>query len=281
MSFPALARIGSAFARLGGRGVRLGGRNSHGHMGPADDLFEDLLDAEKQGREIAVGVVQALSLVRLRVTVTGIPQTQAMLRSVVPNAYKVLNDAARQIQRDMPGYLTQRLDRPTRFTASTNAMFVRYATPGHLEASVLFKDKQSNYLKWVAEGGIKSPGPKGLKLPSAIKLNQHGNIPKGVIAQLIAVARKEGKLGKRRARRIQVSNKVEIFYGDPADHGTKNWPPGIYKIVNDGARRSLIPLVVFPRVNARYTKRLDFDAFGRQVLSRTLQSSVNRHIGKR
>lgn len=279
MVFPLLARIGPGVMRLGGavRGPRL----SNSRLGPAGDPLEDLLDAQENAREIAVGVAQALSHVRIRLEVTGITEAKAMLKRTVPNLHKVLNDVARQIQRDMPRYLNQRLDRPTRFTASTNATYVRYATPGQLQASVLFKDKQSEYLKWVAQGGIKPSGPRGLKLPSAIKLNQYGNIPKGVIAQLISVARKEGKLGKRRARRIKVSDQVEIFYGDPADHGAKKWPPGIYKIVRSAMGSKLIPLVVFPRVDARYTKRLDLAAFGNEVASRVLRSSMQRHLGSR
>lgn len=183
-------------------------------------------------------------------------------------ASKALNASAHAVRKSMPAYLQRTLDRPTPFTAGENAMFVKRATRTDLAAQVNFKDKQAAYMRYQVEGGVRQPTRKALRLPSAIKLNQYGNLPKGIIQQLIAVARKEGKLGKRKSRRIQVSNKLELFYGDPKDVGGRNLPPGIYKVVR-GQRTQLVPLIVFPAVAAHYSKRVDLLGMAAPVVSAT------------
>ena len=142
-------------------------------------------------------------------------------------ASKALNDTAREVRKAIPAGLRRSLDRPTPFTASEGATFIRPARRDNLTAEVLFKDRQASYLRYQVEGGVRRPKRRALRLPSAIQLDQYGNLPRGIIQQLIAVARKESKLGKRKARRIQVSNKLDLFYGDPKDVGGRNFPPGI------------------------------------------------------
>lgn len=139
-----------------------------------------------------------------------------------------------------------------------------------------FRDKQAAYLRWQIEGGTRAPTKKALRLPSAIKLDQHGNLPKGIIQKLIAVARKESKMAKRTSRRIKVSNKLDIFYGDPADVGGHKFPPGIYKIVKQGNRQQLVPLIVFPQQSARYKPRFKF----REMAERTVAEVWAREFDK-
>ena len=83
---------------------------------------------------------------------------------------------------------------------------------------------------------LAGPGsPAGrASLPAAINRNEFGNIPRGLIAQLVAVANRERKLSRVKARRIAVSSKVELFYGDPEDQGGRRYPRGIYKRVSLG-----------------------------------------------
>lgn len=168
-----------------------------------------------------------------------------------------LTRTAKAVEARIPDALERDLDRPTPFTK--RGTFVRAARKGSLEAIVGFKDRQAEYLRYQIEGGTRVPKNKALRLPSAIGLNEFGNLPKGVIQQLISVAKKEARLGKVRSRRIKVSSKVEIFYGDPADVGGHRFPPGIYKrVALSGGRHQLIPLIVFPRQPAKYRKRFDF-----------------------
>ena len=186
---------------------------------------------------------------------------------------RALTATAKKIQEGMPAELERALDKPTDFTK--RGTFLKAATKDSLTAIVGFKDRQASYLKWQVEGGVRTPNKKALKLPSAIKLDAHGNIPKGIIKQLIAVARKEGKVGKRTSRRIQVSSKLELFYGDPKDVGARKFPPGIYKIVKQGTRGQLVPLIVFPAVSAKYKPRLNLQRFAQGVVDREWQQQFD------
>jgi len=195
-------------------------------------------------------------------------------------ASRALNETAKEVRKAIPGELSKRLDRPTPFTTREDAMFIRGATKDRLEAAVVFKDRQASYLRYQLEGGVRQPTRKALRLPSAIGLDQHGNLPRGIIKQLVAIARKEGKLQKRKARRIRVSNKLELFYGDPKDVGARKFPPGIYKIVTKGGagQTQLVPLIVFPEQSARYEKRVDLDPLARAVVLKTFGPAFEREL---
>jgi hypothetical protein len=194
-------------------------------------------------------------------------------------ASKALNETAREVRKAIPAGLRRSLDRPTPFTAGEGATFVKPAKRDSLVAEVLFKDRQASYLRYQVEGGVRSPTRRALRLPSAVKLNEYGNLPRGIIQQLISVARKESRLGKRRSRRIQVSNKLDLFYGDPRDVGGRNFPPGIYKIVKLSPERSqLVPLIVFPETVARYRKRVDLLAIARPVVASAFSPAFARAL---
>ena len=194
-------------------------------------------------------------------------------------ASKALNDTAREVRKAIPAGLRKSLDRPTPFTAGEGATFVKPAKRDNLTAEVLFKDRQASYLRYQVEGGVRRPTRRALRLPSAIRLDQYGNLPRGIIQQLIAVARKESRLGKRKARRIQVSNKLDLFYGDPKDVGGRDFPPGIYKIVRLSAERSqLVPLIVFPETAATYRKRVDLLSISRPVVASAFSPAFARAL---
>lgn len=201
-------------------------------------------------------------------------KTMAMLagleKQVKYATARALTATAKKIQAELPGELERALDRPTDFTKK--GTFVTRAERDNLTAVVGFKDRQASYLKWQIEGGTRAPTKKALRLPSAVKLDAFGNLPKGIIKQLIAFARKERKMAKKTSKRIAISNKVDLFYGDPADLGGKRFPPGIYKIVKQGDRGQLIPLVVFPAVSAKYKPRLHLQRFAQSVVDREWQS---------
>lgn len=206
-------------------------------------------------------------------------QLAGLERQVSFAASRALNDTAREVRKAVPEGLRRSLDRPTPFTASEGAMFIRPARRDNLTAEVLFKDRQASYLRYQVEGGVRRPARRALRLPSAIRLDQYGNLPRGIIQQLIAVARKESKLGKRKARRIQVSNTLDLFYGDPKDVGGHNFPPGIYKIVRLSSERSqLVPLIVFPETAATYRKRVDLMSIARLVVASAFSPAFSRAL---
>ena len=188
-----------------------------------------------------------------------------MGRQVDYAASRAINATGKKIAEAMPAEMERSLDRPSPFT-KRGVRVLKYANKAKLEATVGFMAAQEKYMQWATDGGTRTPGPGGLKLPSAIKLNEFGNIPKGIIKQLVAVANKEHKLGKVKGRRIAVSNKLELYYGDPTDHNGKQYPRGIYKRVTTGGKSQLIPLIVFPVKPARYRKRLDFVGKARPIV---------------
>lgn len=214
---------------------------------------------------------------KISVDVKGLDAVKAHLagmgRQVAFAASKALNATAKAVADAMPAELEKNLDRPTPFT-KRGVRVLKYANKGKLEATVGFMTAQAKYMKWATAGGTRNPGAAGLKLPAAIQVNEFGNIPKGIIAKLVAVARKEGKLGKVTARRVAVSNKVELFYGDPKDQTGKVWPRGIYKIANG----ALIPLILFPVKAARYRVRFDFpklaEGIVRKEWSRNMETAL-------
>ena len=180
-------------------------------------------------------------------------QLSGLQKQLTFAASKALNATGKKIAEAMPAEIEKAIDRPTPFTKK-GVRVLKYANNGNLEAVVGFAPAQARYMQWQIEGGTRQPGPAGLKIPAAINLDAFGNIPKGVIGKLIAVARREKKLAKATSRRVKVSAKVDLFYGVPTDQKGKPWPRGIYKIANG----QLIPLVIFPTTSAKYRARFDF-----------------------
>ena len=167
---------------------------------------------------------------------------------------KALTDTAREAAREeLPKQAERDLDSPTPFTKQ--GFFFTPARKDSLTAVVGAKDRQSTYLHYQVRGGTRRPNRKALRLPSEVELNQFGNMPKGLVAQLIRRAQEGKRATKTQSARFGVSQKVDLFYGDPGD----DRPPGIYKRVPlPGNRNRLVPIVVFPEQPARYSPRFDF-----------------------
>jgi hypothetical protein len=214
----------------------------------------------------------------ITVRIEGIDQLRRRLgdqaKQVSFAASKALNATAKKVAEAMPAEIEKAIDKPTPFT-KRGVRILKYANKATLTATVGFMDAQAKYMIWQIEGGTRQAGAAGLKLPGAVNLNEFGNIPRGLIAQLVAVANKERKLGKVKARRIAVSRNVELFYGEPTSHTGKPYPRGIYKRVGSGVSSRLIPIVVFPRTSAHYRPRFDFNAKAIAVVSREWQGQFN------
>lgn len=159
--------------------------------------------------------------------------------------------------------LDRQIDKPTPFTRQ--GFFLVPARKDTLSATVGIKDKQAEYLVYQVQGGSRSPKNVALRLPAAVQLNEYGNLPAGVIKQLIARAQAGKRATKGQAKRFGVSRELDLFYGDPGD----GRPAGIYKrVVISGTKHQLIPIVVFPRRRASYSKRYDFFGAVDQVVRR-------------
>lgn len=181
-----------------------------------------------------------------------------------------LTETARKVAQQLPQRAQQDLDKPTPFTLK--GFFSQGATKADLTATVGVKDQQARYLKWQVEGGVRQPARKALKLPGDVALDVYGNIPRRTIGQLIARAQAGKRATAKQGKRIGVSSKVDLMYGDPAD----GRPAGIYKRVQAGGRERLVPVILFPRRAARYEKRFDFHGEARRIVGREFEGALRR-----
>jgi len=169
---------------------------------------------------------------------------------------RTAQDAAKELNAELPRHL----DNPTPFTRQ--AFTMRRATKSDLRAVVLAKPAQAKYLQYQVAGGSRAPNKKAQKLPSQIKLNAFGNIPRGEIVRLIALAKAGKRLTKAKGRKLGVSSKLNLFYGDPGN----GRPPGIYKRVVNGEQQMLVPLIVFPQQQVQYRPRFPMRAIVERVV---------------
>lgn len=180
------------------------------------------------------------------------------------SAAKALTRTARAIAKDdLPKDLTSSLDRPTRFTKQ--GFYTQSATRDKLIAAVGIKDKQVEYMKYQVYGGVRKPKRKLLRLPADVELDSYGNIPRRALSQLISRAKAGKRVTKSMSRKTGVSSRMDLFYGDPGD----GRPVGVYKRMRTSSKDQLIPVIVMPQGEARYSKRFDFHA------------AVNKHASKR
>lgn len=174
-----------------------------------------------------------------------------------------LTATVKAIEREMPAALEQDLDSPTEFTK--RGFYVTPARKDRLQASIGLRPRQAEYLAYQIAGGLRAPRKQALRLPSVVQLNQHGNLPPGVIRQLVNRARQGKRATKGQAQRFGVSQELDLFYGEPGD----GRPAGIYKrVVVSATRHQLVPVVVFPKQSARYERRFDFFGRARRIADR-------------
>jgi hypothetical protein len=187
-----------------------------------------------------------------------------MAKQVDFAAAVALTKTAQDVQRSTPQALERELDNPTEFTK--RGTFVVPARKGQLEATVGFKDRQARYMALQIAGGVRQPGPGGIKLPGEIQLNAFGNIPRGLIAKLKAAA-KDGSLSGTVSRRLgqkgdrrKGAAPIQLFYGQPRGSGWKDAPVGIWRRIppsTPGGKGKLIPVIVFERTAAVYRAKFD------------------------
>lgn len=184
---------------------------------------------------------------------------------------KALTDTVRLVQAAMPGHLDSSLDRPTQFTKA--GFYIQPARKDSLTAAVGVKDRQAQYLAYQVEGGTRTPARQALRLPSVVDLNESGNLPAGLIRQLVARARAGRGTTKRQAQRYGISSAANLFYGEPGD----GRPAGLYTRVRLGPdREQLMPIVVFPKQPARYEPRFDFYGQAQRIVEREFDGALVR-----
>lgn len=185
---------------------------------------------------------------------------------------KALTDTVREVARELPTELDQAFEGGA-VPFTRNAFFTERATKDRLVATIGIKDKQAEYLRYQIRGGSRSPKRKALRLPSEVGLTAQGNLPAGLIAQLVRRAQAGKRATKTQAARFGVSQELDLFYGEPGD----GRPAGIYKrVVRTSTQHQLVPLVVFPKQTARYEPRFDFEGEARARVLRKLPGNLRR-----
>lgn len=210
----------------------------------------------------------------IKVEIDGLERVKAAMsgagKQVVFAAAVALTRTARAIKEAVPARMDQELDRPTPF--SKGGLYVKAARRETLTAEVGFMDRQASYMKFQVDGGIRPTGARGIKLPGNIELNMFGNIPKGTIDKLKAVAQ-NGTLGRSIARRLGIGNRrkgaapIQLFFGKPSGRGWEKAPIGIWRRI-PGSPGKLIPVIVFEDTPARYRPRFKFARLGEEVVRR-------------
>ena len=158
-----------------------------------------------------------------------------------------LNATAEDVKRNADKLLDRKLDRPTPFTR--RAFTVWRASKRKLEATVFAKDAQAEYLQYAESGGPHTPRGRAMVVPSKLRRNKFGNMPKGAIKKALA--------------------RPTVFSGDP--DGSR--PGGIYERTRRG--RGLRLLVVYAQ-RLRYTPRLGFQDAARK----TAEARMAHHLGQ-
>lgn len=181
-----------------------------------------------------------------------------------------LTRTASDIRDAMPAALESDLDRPTQFTKRGFA--IDRATPAALRSAVYVRPIQAAYLRYQVLGGPRSPKRAALRLPATLKLNQYGNMPAGVIRQLIARANAGKRATNKQAKRFGISKGLDLFYGEPGD----GRPAGIYqRVVLGPGRHQLVPVVVFPKQPAQYRRRFDFYGHALRITQQRWAANVS------
>lgn len=191
------------------------------------------------------------------------PQFRFAAASALTNTLRLAKDA-------MAPAADSALDRPTTFTKG--GFFLQPARKDKLEASVGVKDRQATYLGYQVEGGERAPNRVALRLPAEVELDGAGNLPAGTIKRLVQRAQAGKRATKAQGKRFGVSTQVDLFYGEPGD----GRPAGIYKRVPVGGKTRLVPIVVFPKRSASYTKRFDFYGIANRIVTRNFSVELDK-----
>ena len=186
---------------------------------------------------------------------------------------KAMSDTVVEIAKGLPDEANRSFEGgATRFTKQ--GFEYERATKEKLEAAVAVRPLQAQYLYFQVEGGRRPPRRIAQRLPSVVDLDPQGNIPRGLIRQLIARAKAGKRVTRAQSRKFKVSQEVDLFYGEPGD----GRPAGIYKrVVLSATRHQLVPIVVFPKVDAVYRRKpFDFYGYSAKRALATFEANLDR-----
>lgn len=233
-----------------------------------------------------------------------IANIEGLARTQIPfAAAKALTKTAQDVKEAEIKQMQSSLDRPTPYTLGS--LYVKSATKSKLESMVFFKDKSSagkgnpaaNWMQPEVEGGQRNVKrfeaalqrigvlPKGMYIApgAACQLDTYGNIPSGLIVQILSYFRAFGEQGyranitdKRKAALAKGSKRTgkagyEYFvsYGKGTRSGRQHLPAGIYKRVSLTGQGNIKPIMMFVK-QPSYQKRFPFFETAQKVINQKL-----------
>ncbi|MBW6399994.1 hypothetical protein KPL78_19190 [Roseomonas sp. HJA6] len=155
-----------------------------------------------------------------------------------------------EVIRGMP----QTFDRPTPFTM--RGITIISARKTRLEARVLVKDLQAEYLRLQEQGGLRQPKKRALIIPHGVALNEFGNIPNRALQRL--KRKKSTFVGKVRG--------IGGFWERDEDTGTVTLLARF-----DGPKKVTPHPFFFPRVET--VMRRDFDSLLGEALEWAMRTA--------
>ncbi|WP_454273323.1 hypothetical protein [Roseovarius sp. MBR-154] len=166
---------------------------------------------------------------------------------------KAINDALREIERNMIKRMRRVLDRPTRFTL--RAFAIRRASKRRLTGAIFARDRQAGYLSFAESGGTRRPDGRALAVPTGRRLNRFGNVPRGGV---------RSDLGKDR-----------VFSGKPKGN---QGPAGVYQRMGRGGRAALRQLYIYKPFTRYLRKPLGFGKTARTTAEKRLPTLLQRAL---
>lgn len=225
-------------------------------------------------------------------------QMGVLFKDQIPFATSyAINKTAQRAQIELSREMVRVFDNPTRYTL--NGTFIVPSTVKRLYATIKMKDeggKRSVPADKFITPNVKG-GPRRLKgferalersglLPNgwyavptrAAPRDQHGNVPSGVIVQMLAqlqslqYGNETATSRKRRERKLvkQGLTVYRYFAVLPGRERNRHLAPGIYERFNNQIR----PVFVYTQRAPRYRPRFDFDA----VIQRTYDRTFNQYM---
>ena len=177
----------------------------------------------------------------------------AMAQTLTKLAFKAMMEEKRQA----PRYL----DKPTPFTIG--GFKYKKATKRNLISLVYVLDKNTKYMKYAIEGGIKKAAGRSMLHPTAnTKLNKYGNIPRKYLAKSLA-------------------NKAKFFVGIPDGmSGQENYGLWERHGGKKGKRNHRIKMMATFVKSRRYTAKMPFYRITQEVIDKNANNIFNQEFNE-
>lgn len=228
----------------------------------------------------------------MEIKITGLEEVKARLgkfQSKLPKAVADgINRTAVSVMKAEPEEMQRVFDRPTKFTL--NALQMEYATKSTLTAEVRVKDSprlgERHYLEPQVYGGsrdfkrseilLRAAGvlPQGYYIAPAREydwLDAHGNLPKGLMTQILSSVKAFGERGflmnRSGSRRSAKKNRYIVLR-------KAGRPYGIAEVRGPGNIKPVLMFIRKPDYKARY----DFNAVALAVARDKLSGNINEYL---